>query len=589
MHESNYWTKKSVGRRAVLRGSGLGIAGLAGAALIGCGSGEEAAPATAATAATAATGATPAPAATVTEAQKRGGYFKGIVAQGYNPTNIDPYTTPAGSVYNVQGNSWYESLIDPDLTNVDWVRNYKLTPKLAEKWEQPDPATYLFTVRPGVKFHNGSTLTAEDVAYSYGRWNELGANPNTAALSRDVKSIDAIDAKTFRAVAKKPDVDFIENFNGNVRLGTGIMPRSAATAGVDFKKTVVGTGPFRLQRYQADGTALAVRFDEYWQAGRPYLDGIHLVMGADDATISAAFIAREVDAVTRPDRLQADPIRKAVPDAEVVTWAGDNVYGLSLNVGRAPYSDVRVRRALHLALDRPGIEALVSFGDGLISGPLIIERAGYTMTHAELLAQPGYRTPKDADIAEALKLLDAAGYKGGFKAEFMSNPATAAATGAFAEAIQAQLKKTLSIDTRLVPVEGAAFTARRNTSGDFDLVIELPAGVARPGVRVQSIYSTNAAPKAAGWKDTELDSLIDAQRLEFDDKARGAIFQKIERKLLDLAWFLGISAGPYFGLRQPWVRDYRDNRARITALTNPSWVWLDLNKAPANRKSQPAS
>ncbi|MSQ29196.1 MAG: hypothetical protein EXR68_01740 [Dehalococcoidia bacterium] len=582
MSEANYWTSKRVGRRALLRGAGLGVAGLAGAALIGCGGGDDEAPA--APAAKGAAGASPTAAAPVTEAQKRGGYFKSIVFNGYSSTNIDPYTG-AGNLYPVQGKLWYETLIDPDFSGVEWIRKYKLRPNLAEKWEQVDKLTYVFALRQGVKFHNGSTMAAEDVVYSYGRWNEPGANASATALSRDLQSFEAIDAKTFRAVAKKPDVDFIENFSGYYAVGTGIMPKNAVAAGTDFKKTAVGTGPFKLQRYQADGTTLALRFDQYWQPGRPYLDGVHLVMGADDSTISAAFIAGDTDVVTRPDRLQADPIIKGVPAAEVVVWPGDFIYGPSLNAGRKPYDDVRVRRALQIALDRSTIEKLASFGDGLISGPLIIEREGYTMSRAQLLAEPGYRTPKDADIADAVKLLEAAGYKGGFKAGIVFSPGTAAVTTTFAEAIQANLKKSLAIDSTLVPSPSAAAHTAKTSAGDFDMVIELPSGVARPGIRVQNLTSTHPTAKAYGWKDAEMDTLVEAQKVEFDEKARGPIFQKIERKLLDLSWFLGISAGPYFGLRQPWVRDYRDNRARITSLTNPSWVWLDMAKAPASRKS----
>ena len=106
------------------------------------------------------------------------------------------------------------------------------------------------------------------------------------------------------------------------------------------------------------------------------------------------------------------------------------------------------------------------------------------------------------------------------------------------------------------------------------------------GRRAYSPVPQTRCPR--GWNDAEVDALIDSARTELDLEARGEIFQKVERRLLDLNWFLGISAGPYFGLRQKWLRDYRDNRARITSLVNPSWVWMDLDNAPDDRKSPSA-
>ena len=150
-----------------------------------------------------------------------------------------------------------------------------------------------------------------------------------------------------------------------------------------------------------------------------------------------------------------------MPDADVVTWAADFIYGPGLNVAAKPFDDDRVRLALNLALDRLTIEKLVSFGDGLVAGPFTIPRAGYTLSHEELLTEPGYRQPKDADIAEAKKLLAAAGLGEGFDTTLMYNPGTALVTGQFGVAVQADLKKSLSIDAELIPRERAAYTERR--------------------------------------------------------------------------------------------------------------------------------
>ena len=248
----------------------------------------------------------------------------------------------------------------------------------------------MFNIRPGVKFHNGQTLTAHDVHYSYNRRNEPEATSNAASLARDIASFEVVDDSTIRFISKKADVDFIENFSGYFTSGTGIMPNGAADGLYDVEREAIGTGPYRLISYTADGTMNSARYDEYWEGnGRPFLDGVDVFTGADDTTISAAFIAGKTDTVTRPDRLQAQPIIDAVPDADVVTWAADFIYGPGLNVAAKPFDDDRVRLALNLALDRLTIEKLVSFGDGLVAGPFTIPRAGYTLSHEELLTEPG--------------------------------------------------------------------------------------------------------------------------------------------------------------------------------------------------------
>ena len=579
-------------RRRLLKQAAIGGVALGAAALIGCGDDDDDDDdddaGTASPTATTAPG-TPTATATPAVATKRGGYFKGILFSGYSKPSLDLYTVGGGSIYTLYGKLWYESLIDPDFSTVEWLTGYNLVPKLAESWEAPDPSTYVFNIRPGVKFHNGQTLTAHDVNYSYDRRNEPEATSNAASLARDIASFEVVDDSTIRFVSKKADVDFIENFSAYYHAGTGIMPNGAADGLYDVEREAIGTGPYRLINYTADGTMNSARYDEYWEGnGRPFLDGVDVFTGADDTTISAAFIAGKTDTVTRPDRLQAQPIIDAVPDADVVRWAADFIYGPGLNVAAKPFDDDRVRLALNLALDRLTIEKLVSFGDGLVAGPFTIPRAGYTLTHEQLLMEPGYRQPKDADIAEAKKLLAAAGLGDGFETTLMYNPGTALITGQVAVAVQANLKKSLSVDAEIIPRERAAYTERRQESGDFDMSIEGPGGVARPGIRAQSLFSSHSNAKSAGWNDAEMDALIDSARTELDLEARGEIFQKVERRLLDLNWFLGISAGPYFGLRQKWLRDYRDNRARITSLTNPSWVWMDLDNAPDDRKSPSA-
>ena len=579
-------------RRRFLQAAGIGSAGLAAAVLIGCGDDDDddgATPtATIAPAATATPTATPTaePAAT-----KRGGILQFIQPLGYQGTNIDPYYTDTRVGINIiMGKMFYESLLSVDFTNEEWRSPYTMIPWLAESWEQADDVTYVMNLQQGVKFHNGATFTADDVAFTYDRATAEDANNNN--WKSKIDAFEVVDGQTIRLVAPTPDAEFLEAVNSYIGQ-LAIMPRSAEDAGVDFSVEAVGTGPFKVKDWLADSATTVVRHDDYWGGGipggtkdRPYLDGLRIAPG-DDTTQSAAFIAGELDILSRNDRIQAKPILDAVPEAKTSGWPTDFIYGVGFNQHVKPFDDLRVRQAVHLAISREDVDAAANFGDGKISGPMTIERAGYTLTHDELLALPGYRPAKDEDRAEALKLFAAAGVGDGFKADLAFNTRLAVAP-VYGEAVQPQLKEELGLDLKLAPLDTAAYgQAASAIPADIDGMYVLTSGgnVARPGTVVARYHSTSTNAKPFGWNEPTVDALVDAARIEFDPEARAEIFQQLEQALIDTVIWASISAPSLIRMWQPWIHDWRDNRAQRQSIMNPSWIWMDVAEAPSNRLS----
>ncbi len=166
--------------------------------------------------------------------------------------------------------------------------------------------------------------------------------------------------------------------------------------GGDLTKQAVGTGPFKLTSYRKDAEALAVRNPDYWQTGRPYLDGIKLTLKVDDSTMAAAFAAGETDILMRNDKNQFLPIQAANPSVPFAKEVVNQLYSLNLNAGRSPLSDVRVRRAMFLALDRQELDKALTFGEGTQSLPLVPAiKTGWSLPPDEIAQLPGYRQPKD--------------------------------------------------------------------------------------------------------------------------------------------------------------------------------------------------
>lgn len=599
-------------RRRLLKSTAIGGFGLGLAAIIGCGDDDDdddgaAAPAAttapAATAAAADATATATPTATpalqaATEtatpapavATKHGGFLQFIQPAGYQGTNIDPYYTDTSvGINTIMGKMFYESLLNTDFSNEEWRSPYNIVPWLAESWEQQDDVTYTLAIRQGVKFHNGATLTADDVGFTYERATAEDAIRNN--WKRFIAGFEVIDDQSIKLVSPGPNAEFLEAVNSYISQ-VAIMPRSAEASGLDFSSESAGTGPYRVKDWQADSTTTVTRFEDYWggghpggEVGRPYLDGLRISPG-DDATQSAAFIAGELDILSRNDRIQAKPILDAVPEANTSGFPSDWIYGISFNQHVPPFGDLRVRQAVHLAISRQDVDAAANFGDGVISGPMTIERDGYTYSNAELLQQAGYRAAKDEDRAEAVKLMAAAGFADGLKADLVYNTRLAVAP-VYGEAVQPQLKEVLGLDLALVPMDTASYSQARGAQpAEIDgLFVHLAGGVARPSTAVAQYHSSGASAKSVGWNDPKIDALIDAAKVEFDIEARGEIFQQLEQAMIDGVLWASISAPSLIRMWQPWVHDWRDNRAQRQSIMNPSWIWMDVSEAPENRLS----
>ena len=591
----------SMPRRRFLRDAAIGGVALGAAALIGCGDDDDddddddagtASP----TGTTTATATTP-PVDAGTLRTDGGPPPDATINVGnishflpYSATNVHPYFTDNSTGFNtILGKYWYESIVQIDFEGIpgsspDWRTRYEIIPWIADSWElQPDGVTYVFTIRPGVKFHDGSTLTADDVAFSYAFAYEDDAIPTSIERKLEAPGVTEVaDSSTFKVVFFESDADALEAVSGGISARS-IMSKTFGDGGGDFTNEVVGTGPFRLIEYEGDVAAKAVRFEDYWRGGgRPYLAGANLQLTVDDTTQSAAFVAGEADIMTRNDRKQAEPLLNAVPDANFETFPG-NIYGPLMNLNSKPFDDLRVRMAIHLAMDREQLDALVNFGDGLIGGPLFVaERPGWSIPRDELLASPGYRYPKDADIAEAKKMLAAAGVGDGFDSSLTYHQ-NFAISPAYAEALQGHLKQQLSIDLKLIGQDNAT-AGETQRSGDFDIFINLSGSTHQPGPTANNTYlSTEVTPMAAGFNDPEMDRLITAQKVEFDLEARGELFQQIERLLLELAWNPKISANTIWAITQPWIFNWRHNHSSRASIMNPSSIWMDLDAAPSNR------
>ncbi|MBI2908413.1 MAG: hypothetical protein HYX92_12270 [Chloroflexi bacterium] len=285
---------------------------------------------------------------------------------------------------------------------------------LARDWDvSKDGRTYTFRLHQNVKFHDGTAFSADDVRFSFERM----MNPPRGILSprraelADIDRVEALDQDTLKLTMKHPSAASL-----SVISSAYIVIYSRAFVGEKghMKNDVMGTGPYKLKRYSANVSLEYVKNPDYFVKGRPYLDGITFYIIRDAATRLAAFRSGRVK-LTGPGESgltpsAAETVKRTLPQATVVPYPANCVDNLVLNTLERPWSDVRVRKAVHLAIDRQ--KAIQVLGEG--HGDLGSNMPGkWGLSREELEQMPGWRQPKVADIAEAKRLLAEAGYSDG--------------------------------------------------------------------------------------------------------------------------------------------------------------------------------
>ena len=335
------------------------------------------------------------------------------MAVGAPVTSLDPHYHQL-SPNNAAASMIYSRLVESD----NMARNI---PGLAESWTAVEPTVWEFKLRPGVRFHNGREFTADDVAFTLARIPNVPNSPASFTLFvRPITRVEIVDPLTIRFHTATP-YPLLPMDLSNIFILDRETHEGATTERFNSGELAIGTGPFRMVRH-ANGDRIELeRNDQYW-GERPAYARVTYRMITNDSARTAALLAGDVDVIDQ------------VPTADLARLRRDNrvtlseVTGLRLiylsldhmredgspfitdNDGRPlprnPLKDLRVRRALSMAIDRPAIVERVMEGSATATGQFLAEGI-----HSHI---PGYPVPRfDADGAR--RLLAEAGYPNGFR------------------------------------------------------------------------------------------------------------------------------------------------------------------------------
>ena len=271
-----------------------------------------------------------------------------VAAIAGEPDQLDPNKTSAYFSFQVLENV-YDTLVEPDA-------NLEMRPALAESWNvSTDQLTWTFHLRPGVTFHDGSPLTADDVVFTYRRIiDEELSNVDKLSAVTDVR---ATNPSTVVIRLKQPTPNLLTNLGGF--KGMAIVQRKNVESG-QIATHPIGTGPFAFEG-QKSGDSITLKANPNYWAGAPKVSGVIFRFIPEKSTALSALQAGEIDWT---DSIPTQRVNQVKDDDSVnlaVTPSNDYWY-LALNEAREPWNDVRVRQAIAYAIDRDAIVAATSYG-----------------------------------------------------------------------------------------------------------------------------------------------------------------------------------------------------------------------------------
>jgi peptide/nickel transport system substrate-binding protein len=512
-----------------------------------------------------------------------------------DPSSFDSYRS-TDSVIKL----YLETMCMPDYTIDRDVWDFKIgyvpaeyaTGMLAESWEvSPDLKTYTFNIRKGVQFQdlppvNGRELTAYDVEYSWHRLLGKGSGFTEGSPYQNVtnyalvESITATDKYTVVFKIKEPSMEQLRWILDD-HIGGSIVAREAVEkwGNLDDYKTAIGTGPFMLTDYVSASSMTAVKNPNYWgydelypENRLPYVDKVKMLIIPDLSTALAALRTGKIDLVEDISWEMAENLVKTNPELKQVTrprWGSS----ITIMVDREPYNDIRVRKAMQMAIDIPTI-AESYYGGTMYSKPM------------GPVGLQGYYTPFDEwpqEVKEgylynpegAKQLLSEAGYPDGFKCTLTARSSDDLNLYEILQSYFADI----GIDMEIEVFEPTVFRAYTN-EGKHELCTGLGTIPTNPPIScLNSSYSKHGSYLIHHIQDAIYDELVDKAKVSLDNDEFRSLIIEADMRAITQQWRVNLPPRSNFCVYQPWLNRFNGEAVKpFGELVARFWIDQNLKK-----------
>jgi peptide/nickel transport system substrate-binding protein len=425
----------------------------------------------------------------------------------------------------------YSTLLKIDPNNYPTV-----VPSVGKEWTiSPDGLVYTVKLNTGVKFHDGSELTSEDVKATFER---VATPPEGVASVRrgqftKLASIEAPAPDTVVFTLKEPAAGFLTTLGSPWHC---LYSKAKLAADPNYPgKVVMGTGPFVFKDYQVGAIWEGTKFADYFEEGKPYLDGFQAMLTTGQS-VANSISGQQVDAIFRliskPERSRIESVRG---DSVVFQdTPATSVTLIHVNTKKKPFDDVRVRRALSLAIDRDaGIKVLGDYSQRYYN---VIFREGHELapTPEEYKAILGFSGDIEAQRAEAKKLLEEAGVPN--LSLTLLSPDFKVPYEPLAVFFIDQWRR-IGVNVTFDPQPTATQIARMR-SGDFDLGLDFNAPSGDDPTEVMAKYVPGNPANYTGFEDAEMVELYSKQDAATDPAERARLIKEFVARFVDEQYYI---------------------------------------------------
>jgi len=490
---------------------------------------------------------------------KRGGALN---LRLWDPPHFDPYLTISYKTH-IPYTFTHSRLIKHKAGPGVQPGTFPLEGDLAESWTQPSPNVYVFKLRRGVRWHNkapvnGRELTADDVVYSIERFKTVTGNANAYMLA-SLEKVEAPDKYTVRMTLKEPYAWFLDILANP--MAVCIIAKETVDKFGDLKKpeSVVGTGPWMLDSYRPNIGMTLVRNPGYFVQGLPNIDRIEAFVDEDKASRIAAFITGKYDLGSEfpgtIDRVDWEMVKKARSNLTTREFPSNVMNHVYMRTDKAPFSDVRVRRAMSLAVDRKAMNDATYEGAGQLNPPVPAALKEWSLPMEQLGEGAIYYK---ADRAAAKKLLAEAGHPNGFSAAM---DFTTYGSNVLVDQAQLIMKdlKALGIDVKLNTKEYGAYIST-TFYGKYDSMAYGPqTPFLEPDNFLYGQYYPGELKNQSHINDPVLADMLVQQRRALDPAKRRQVIHDIQRHLAKQQYYVQNASQIYMAAWTPALKNYGPN------------------------------
>jgi peptide/nickel transport system substrate-binding protein len=490
---------------------------------------------------------------------KRGGAFR---FRGYTPPHFDPHLTAS-----------YTTMINLSFSHSRLLKHkagpgvkpgtFEYEGDLAEFFNHQDETTYVFRLRKGVKWHpkppvNGRELTAEDIRYTFDRFMTIKGNANRHMM-KSLAKVDAIDKYTVKFTLSEPNAWFLDFLSDPMALC--IVAQEAVEKFGDLKKpeAVIGTGPWMLESHQSKVRTVWVRHPDYFVKGLPYIDRVEAIDFPDPAARLAAFVTGQIDAGPEFPGMMIrqhdfDLVKAKRPQTRFVRFPSNVMGHVGMRTDRPPFNDLRVRKAMSLAIDRKAISAATAPLGVVKNTPVPTALSAWAIPFDKLGEGAKYH---EHDPKEAKRLLKAAGHGNGFStsldyATYQSQE--------IIDSVQMLVKfwKDVGVEVKVNEKPYAAYFATAY-QGKHEGLMMGPQFPALDPYNFLAQYLPDEPKNQSHVNDPALTDMILNAGRTLDEKKRRQQIYDIQKHIAKQVYYLRLDSGIYIAALDPALQNFGPN------------------------------